>query len=95
MAWSRASRHERGYGTEWDKLRIVILERDQYLCQPCKRAGRIVAATQVDHKLAKANGGTDDEDNLEAACKPCHDEKTIRDRGHKPRPAIGPDGWPI
>lgn len=94
MAWPTASRHARGYGTAWDKLRQQILKRDGYLCQPCMRQGIFTEATQVDHLKRKADGGTDDKGNLEATCKPCHDAKTAAEKGHKPRTTIGADGWP-
>ena len=95
MAWSRESRHKRGYGTAWDKLRKAILSRDCHLCQPCKANGRIVPATQVDHIKPKAKGGTDEAGNLQAICAPCHQAKTIRDAGGKVKPTIGADGWPV
>lgn len=96
MGWSRASRHERGYGTEWDRLRKRILARDCHLCQPCKRSGVIKVGNQVDHIKPKAQGGTDDESNLEVLCATCHTEKTIRENGGIPRVkhATGTDGWP-
>jgi len=40
----------------------------------------VTLATEVDHILSKANGGTDDENNLQAICKVCHRIKTITDR---------------
>ena len=67
---------ERGYGHAWRKLRAQVLERDGYLCQACKAKGRITPATEVDHIINKASGGTDDIDNLQALCKPCHKAKT-------------------
>lgn len=94
MPWSRTSRHQRGYGTHWDKTRKRILGRDKYLCQPCLRASMITPASQVDHIKPKAQGGTDDEDNLQSICKSCHDLKTIKESGGKPKQAIGADGWP-
>lgn len=51
------SRHQRGYGAKWDKLRVRILKRDKYLCQECLRAGRVTEAKTVDHIIAKAHGG--------------------------------------
>ena len=50
------SRHQRGYGTQWDKLRARILKRDKYLCQECLRSGRATEAKTVDHIIAKAHG---------------------------------------
>lgn len=95
MAWAKTSRHARGYGNAWNKLRKVILQRDCHLCQPCLRAGRVTSATQVDHIKPKAKGGTDDEGNLQAICTPCHEAKTATDNGCKVRLMIGSDGWPV
>lgn len=91
------TRHQQGYGTAWDKLRKFILARDNHLCQICLSKGRTAVGNQVDHRLPKAKGGTDDPANLWVLCRPCHDEKTIRDQGKKPRRRVryGLDGWPI
>lgn len=96
MGWSTASRHQRGYGTAWERLRKRILASDKHLCQTCKRAGRYRAGNHVDHITPKAQGGTDDEVNLEVICVSCHQEKTIRENGGTPRPkhSTGLDGWP-
>jgi hypothetical protein len=40
----RGNRHERGYGSEWTRLRIRILKRDCGLCQPCLRAGDVTTS---------------------------------------------------
>lgn len=76
----RGTRHERGYGTAWDKLRRQVLQRDAGLCQVCARAGRVMRAHAVDHVVPKAAGGTDDQDNLQAICRPCHDAKTSEEK---------------
>lgn len=76
----RGNRHERGYGTKWDKLRLKILKRDNYLCTQCKRNGKVTAGTQVDHIKPKLLGGTDNSDNLQTLCVPCHKQKTINER---------------
>ena len=78
---ARGTRHERGYGSAWDKIRKRILKRDGGLCQPCLKRDLITPATQVDHIINKASGGTDDDANLQSICKPCHDAKTARERG--------------
>ena len=75
----RGTAAQRGYGSEWRKLRARILERDQGLCQACAKAGRVMVATQVDHVVPKSAGGTDDPANLASICKPCHDEKSRRE----------------
>lgn len=98
MAWSKESRHARGYGTGWDKLRLVILRRDNYLCHCPDCLGgekRLTPATEVDHITPKAKGGTDAEDNLRAVNSECHKRLTALQNGYKPRPQIAADGWPI
>lgn len=96
-AWEhrRASRHARGYGSAWDKLRLEILKRD-ILCQIClgRSPQRITPATEVDHITPKAKGGTDDPANLRAVCHPCHVRVSAAQRGWKPRMRVGLDGYP-
>jgi 5-methylcytosine-specific restriction enzyme A len=75
----RGSSTERGYGAEWRKRRERIMQRDCGLCQPCRNAGRVTVATAVDHIVPKAEGGTEEDGNLQAICKPCHDTKTARE----------------
>lgn len=84
--------HQRGYGARWQKLRLVILAREP-LCRSCRAHGRTRAATIVDHITPKANGGTDDDANLQPLCVACHDAKTIAEKGAKPRGARA-DGMP-
>ena len=66
---------ERGYGWRWQKRREAILNREP-LCRPCKQAGRVTPATEVDHIVPKAQGGTDHPDNLEPICHDCHEAKS-------------------
>ncbi|WP_027817080.1 HNH endonuclease [Paraburkholderia bannensis] len=77
----RGNRHARGYGNAWVRLRERILARDCGLCQTCKSAGRVTIATEVDHIVPKARGGTDDDSNLQSICHPCHASKTGRESG--------------
>lgn len=63
-----------------------ILARDCGLCQQCKRAGRLTPvgdrpfSAYVDHIVPKAEGGTDDDANLETLCRSCHTAKTDREK---------------
>lgn len=75
----RQSRHERGYGYQWEKLRKVVLQRDAGLCQPCRTKGTLTPANIVDHIIPKAEGGFDDMDNLQVICRRCHIEKTAKE----------------
>jgi 5-methylcytosine-specific restriction enzyme A len=101
MAWSKVSRHKRGYGAVWVKTREAILKRDNHLCQPCLTNGRPTPATQVDHIINKSDGGTDDHGNLQAICTDCHKDKTQREaaeargRTYNKPVQTGVDGWPI
>lgn len=104
MAWSKESSHSRGYGAQWRKLRLTILERDHYLCQCSECAKRLVPlpANEVNHKVSKAQAKQlewtqeqiDDPSNLEALNHDCHERITAQQKGGKPRRAIGVDGWP-
>ena len=89
----QGSRHERGYGAAWVKLRLTILNRDAYLCQHCLADGRPTTATDVDHIKPKAKGGTDDDDNLQSLCRPCHDAKTAADNQGASLRMQRRDGW--
>jgi 5-methylcytosine-specific restriction protein A len=80
----RPSAAARGYGPRWRELRASVLA-ERPVCEECGRA----AATDVDHVVARAKGGTDDLSNLRAYCHSCHSRKTCReDRGFG-RPAKG------
>lgn len=78
----RGTRHERGYGSKWDKIRERILRRDNGLCQECLRNGRLTVvghkpfSAYCDHIVPKAEGGTDDDSNLQTLCRACHQAKT-------------------
>lgn len=67
---------ERGYGYAWQKRRAEVLQRDNHLCQVCLAKGYFTPATEVDHVINKASGGTDDIENLQAICHVCHKSKT-------------------
>jgi 5-methylcytosine-specific restriction protein A len=73
----RPSSAARGYGHRWRKLRRLQLNRHP-LCQwpGCERP-----ATDVDHILARARGGGDEEANLQSLCHRHHSEKTARHDG--------------
>lgn len=84
---ARGSRHERGYGTAWERQRKLILRRDKGLCQPCLKRGRLRPARQVDHIInkaeARARGWTEEqieaEGNLQSICDDCHRDKTAEE----------------
>ena len=63
----------RDYGSRWPKIRAAHLRREP----GCRVCG--APAVTVDHILAKAFGGTDDEENLQSLCRRHADQKNVRD----------------
>ena len=81
-------------GHAWAKIRQRILRRDFGLCQPCKRAGLLTPAQQVDHIVPVSKDGGNEESNLESICLACHDDKTRADLGLKASGACDARGMP-
>lgn len=75
-------------------IRARVMARDCGLCKTCERIGVTTTASQVDHIVALANGGNNDDDNLEAICDDCHNIKTAIDLGNAAPVVTGLDGWP-
>ena len=71
---SNQSARANGGTRAWSKIRERILIRDGYCCQYCGSED----ATTVDHMLPISKGGTDDPDNLVAACTRCNYSKGNR-----------------
>ena len=78
--WSDIPANLRGYDWAWQKRAKRILAGEP-LCRACLDLGIATIATEVDHILPKAKGGTDEEDNLQPLCTPCHIAKTIAEAG--------------
>ena len=57
----------------WQQLRLVILQRDNYLCTDCGRFG-----DQVDHDDGDSHNN--DPDNLKTRCLRCHSSKTRKEQ---------------
>lgn len=74
----RASASKRGYGSTWQKLRLIKLQ-DQPICQ---QPGCLKPATDVDHIKTLADGGENTLENLRSMCHSCHSRATaLFDRG--------------
>ena len=81
---SKLQRHQ---PTKEERQRL--LDKADGCCELCKK--EIKKAFDVDHIIPLAEGGTNDEVNLQVLCKPCHFEKTQTEHEqdilnyHKPR----------
>lgn len=75
-----ASSTARGYGQDWRRLRLRILDAEP-LCRFCAAEGRVTAATDVDH-IEPFRGLDDprrlDPGNLRPLCRPCHAARTAK-----------------
>lgn len=73
--WDKApgSDKRRLTGRPWRRVVERIKYRDRYTCQLCKH---ITEQGEVDHRIPLSQGGTDEDDNLQWLCVPCHKTKT-------------------
>jgi 5-methylcytosine-specific restriction endonuclease McrA len=55
----------------WKRVRLVILERDRFVCR-LELPGCTGRATEVDHVVPRKFGGTEALSNLRAACRSCN-----------------------
>lgn len=67
----------------WERKRAVILRRDEYLCQECKRYGRSASANTVHHiyPLEEYPHLAFVSDNLISLCAVCHERMHDRQTG--------------
>ena len=86
---------ERLRGRALQRQRERVWLRDQGVCARCGRVTAFPSGFELDHKVALANGGTNDDVNMQILDHACHEAKTNEDLGHRPRVAIGLDGFPI
>jgi 5-methylcytosine-specific restriction endonuclease McrA len=75
----RGTAAQRGYGADWQRVRLAVLARDGYVCHWCEQP-----ANTVDHVVPLAAGGSRlDPNNCVAACLSCNSS-----RGAKAREAM-------
>lgn len=69
---TRATETDRLRGGAWQSLREQVLRRDNGVCVLCCAA----VATEVDHVVPLASGGSNAVTNLQSVCGPCHAAKS-------------------
>ncbi|WP_040667197.1 HNH endonuclease signature motif containing protein [Nitrolancea hollandica] len=62
----------RGYGRPWRRIRDQVLTEEPF-CRICGAPSQ-----EVDHIVARADGGSDDRGNLRGLCRRCHASRTAR-----------------
>lgn len=67
-------------GAKWRNLRAYKLSIDPF-CEICRKAGRIVPATCVDHiiPIMKDESLALEYSNLQSLCHSCHSTKTVKE----------------
>lgn len=76
-----AQRRLRGRALQARNARIAT--RDFYTCKICGRVADRVGEGQVDHRVPLAQGGTEDDANLQWLCVDCHRAKTNREKAQR------------
>lgn len=81
----RGSARQRGYDTKWEKARAAFLA-EHPLCRTCEKAGKVTAATVVDH--IKPHRGDPvlfwASNNWQPLCKRHHDREKQREERANP-----------
>lgn len=62
---------KRRYGKDWQRIRSRYAAAHP-LCEQCLKEGRYTQAEHIHHIKPLSEGGTHDERNLMALCRPCH-----------------------
>jgi 5-methylcytosine-specific restriction enzyme A len=59
----------------WEYIRTIQLAKFPW-CEVCNKL-----AKHVDHIIPRKKGGSDEPDNLQSLCLPCHSRKTAKEDG--------------
>lgn len=64
--------------------RQQVLDEEPF-CRRCLKGGKQVASEVVDHIKPLAWGGSDERNNKQGLCNPCHDAKSAAERAEDRR----------
>ena len=71
----KATETKRIGGRRRKALRAALIDANP-LCAECSRQGRVTLGDERDHIVPLAEGGTEDVDNTQLLCVPCHKAKS-------------------
>jgi 5-methylcytosine-specific restriction protein A len=77
--WVQKATYKRVTGRRLQKQRAELFAREP-LCRCCVTNGFVTLAVIRDHIKPLAEGGTDDDDNIQPLCQACSDLKTEAER---------------
>lgn len=73
----RGSSTDQGYGSPWQALRAQIIRERGAICEIDGEGPREDDGLDLDHRVARAKGGTDDPTNLRLVHHSEHSRKTV------------------
>jgi 5-methylcytosine-specific restriction protein A len=73
--WVKRPEAKRITGRPLQRRRAELFAREP-LCRECRKAGRVSEAVIRDHVVPLAEGGADDDDNVQPLCQTCSDAKS-------------------
>lgn len=81
--YGRDKSTKKRYGRAWKRIRDKYAAEHPF-CEQCYERGILVETQEIHHKIPLSEGGTHDQGNLIALCKPCHSQIHARrgDRWH-------------
>ena len=91
---SRSFNNEDGRlrGRKLQAARLRIWSADPH-CAMCRKLVAYPHGFELDHiRALHKDGSTNDDDNMQVLCHPCHAEKTAKDMGHAERAKFDADG---
>jgi 5-methylcytosine-specific restriction endonuclease McrA len=65
--------YQQGINYGYTNTKAYVLTRDGHICQHCKGKSKD-SKLEVHHIVFRENGGSDEEVNLIALCKTCHNK---------------------
>lgn len=90
MAYDNTDGRLRGRKLQATRLRIWAASGG--LCARCRRLTAYPHGFELDHKQALHKDGSNDDENMQVLCPPCHQVKTAQDCGYKERAKFDEQG---